>query len=152
MPAIGRYKPLNVLGGSMEPAIKLGSVIIINKVEPKDIKVGDIVTYKPPDKRDQNQKATLVTHRVIKIDEKKATIRFKTKGDANKTADGGLVDGRQIIGKVALTLPYIGKIGLYAKTPLGFLLLIITPGLAIISMETINIIRHIKGLKNEKVV
>ena len=152
MPTIGSYKPLNVLGGSMEPAIKLGSVIIIKKVESRDIKVGDIVTYKPPDNLGQNKKETLVTHRVIKIDEKKAAVRFKTKGDANKTADAGYINERQIVGRLVVKIPYMGKIGFYAKTPLGFLFLIIAPGLGIIIMETINIIKRIKGLKNEKVV
>jgi len=150
LPVLGGYRPVNVLGASMEPAIKMGSVIIIKKIEVKEIKVGDVITYKPPKVIGKKQDPTLTTHRVVKIIKKSGILNFKTKGDANKTADISLVSEGQLVGKVALAIPYMGKIGFFARTPLGLWLIVILPGVLIIVLEMISIITHARGIKNAK--
>ena len=61
----------------------------------------------------------MVTHRIYSIDEKKQTV--VTKGDANEKVDTAEVKSNQIVGKVAMSIPLIGYITIYAKTPIGII-------------------------------
>ena len=47
-----------------------------------------------------------VLHRVLQVDEEKKT--FQTKGDANETADPGVVEFSQYRGKEIFSIPYLG--------------------------------------------
>ena len=76
-----------VLSGSMEPTYYTGSLIYVKEVDPYTIEVGQPITFM----LDEN---TVATHRVVGIvpdEEDPTVIRFRTKGDANETEDGGLV-------------------------------------------------------------
>ena len=76
-----------VLSGSMEPTYHTGSLIYVKKVDPYTIRDGQVITFM----LDEN---TIATHRVVGVvpDEEDSTVvRFRTKGDANETEDGGLV-------------------------------------------------------------
>ena len=79
-----------VLSGSMEPTYHTGSLIYVKKVDPYTIRDGQVITFM----LDEN---TIATHRVVGVvpDEEDSTVvRFRTKGDANETEDGGLVHHR----------------------------------------------------------
>ena len=71
-------------------------------------KWGDVISYKI-------NNDTMVTHRIYSIDEKKQTV--VTKGDANEKVDTAEVKSNQIVGKVAMSIPLIGYITIYAKNP-----------------------------------
>ncbi|GBE58374.1 signal peptidase I W [bacterium BMS3Abin01] len=86
LPVVGRYKPMVVLSGSMEPGIKVGSVVLVAAVNPDDIKVDDIITFPLPRKPD-NQEPANTTHRVTRVIADSGGLRFITKGDANDTVD-----------------------------------------------------------------
>lgn len=49
-----------------------------------------------------------------------------------------------VTGKAVSTIPYVGYIGYFVRTPIGFILLIIIPASLIIIMEIRNIIREVK--------
>lgn len=99
IPNIFGYKPLVVLTGSMEPSFKPGSVIFYEKVEEKDIKEGDIITFKIDND-------TLVSHRVNKITEDGL---YETKGDCNNAPDSKLISYSNVVGKnTKVSIPYIG--------------------------------------------
>jgi signal peptidase len=68
-----------VTGGSMEPSIHKGSLLIVQPVEPAEIAVGDVITF------EQYEQTT--THRVVGIVSTDTGLAFKTKGDANTVAD-----------------------------------------------------------------
>jgi signal peptidase len=96
-----------VLTGSMEPALQTGGVAFVDKVEPKDIEVGDIMTFTRPDTTQQ------VTHRVTGVIPTSAGFRFTTKGDANDIPDDWIINERQVVGKVRFALPHMaGAVGL----------------------------------------
>ena len=83
-----------VLSGSMEPTYYTGSLIYVKEVDPYTIEVGQPITFM----LDEN---TVATHRVVGIvpdEEDPTVIRFRTKGDANETEDGGLVHYKNVIG------------------------------------------------------
>ena len=106
------YKGFAVISGSMEPKIPVGSIVYAKEAAFSDLEVGDVISYKI-------NNDTMVTHRIYSIDEKKQTVA--TKGDANEKVDTAEVKSNQIVGKVAMSIPLIGYITIYAKTPIGII-------------------------------
>jgi len=76
-PIPGNFKVMTVLSGSMEPAIKTGSIVVI-KPE-KNYKIGDIITFY------SNESSLSITHRIYDAKIIKNEVYYITKGDANKT-------------------------------------------------------------------
>jgi signal peptidase len=133
-----------VLSGSMEPAVKVGSVVIST---PKYTYLpGDIVTFSL-----NNDKKNMVTHR-IEFKQYPEGINgnpvYITSGDANKTFDQGVIKNENIYGKVTLNVPYLGYFANFAKTPYGFILLVIVPATIVIYEELKSLgIELLKGVK-----
>ena len=86
-----------------------------------------------------------MTHRVFNITDE----GFITKGDANEDPDQWKVKKENVIGKLILTIPYIGYLGYFVRTPIGFILLIVIPVTIIIIIEIRNIIKEVKKTKLE---
>ena len=127
-----RYEP--VYSGSMEPAIPVGSIVVIKPVDPENLKERDIICFKVSE--------STVTHRIVNVTDE----GFTTKGDANEDPDTWIVKRESVIGKVVFTILYIGFISGFVRTPLGFILLIIIPATLLIIGEIRNIMKH----KNER--
>lgn len=123
------------LGGSMAPTINLGDLVVTAGVNPADIKVGNIITFK--------ESTSIVTHRVVGITD----AGFLTRGDANNAADASIVKASQVIGVVQFSIPLAGYLFHYAKSFLGFVILVIIPGMIIIVGETKKIIQYKKASK-----
>ena len=121
-----------VLSGSMEPALHTGSVVGVEPIKPEDIRTGDIVMYSSPDK------TTLITHRVVDI-ENSPGLQFITKGDANKNPDIMPVQPDQIVGIVAFTIPFVGYLTLFVRTPMGFILIFLVPAVILIGSEVFHL-------------
>ena len=83
-----------VTSGSMEPYIKVGSLVVTVPVEFGELSVKDDVLYKL-------KNGTYVTHRIIEIDKEKGVVR--TKGTANDGADPA-VSADDVIGKVVFSV------------------------------------------------
>jgi signal peptidase len=132
-----------VFSGSMEPGLKVGSVVVTRPVAAEEIKAGDIITFYSP----LNEK--LMCHRVVAA-EHGSGWHFQTKGDANDDADPFVVPAESVVGKVCFHLPYFGYVNQFVKTRLGLLLTICIPGLVIIVMEIRNIRRVLNEEKMEK--
>ena len=131
-----RYEP--VLSGSMEPAIPVGGIVVIKPVDPETLKTGDIICF-------QLSEDTSVTHRIINITDE----GLVTKGDANEDPDQWTVKKENVIGKVILTIPFIGYLGYFVRTPTGLILLIVLPASVIIIVEIRNIIKELRKQKQE---
>lgn len=114
VPNILGYKSFAVISGSMEPNIHVGSIVYAKEADFNDLKVDDIISY-------QLSSDTMVTHRIVSIDNEKQTV--VTKGDANDAEDSAPVSKENIIGKVAFSIPLLGYISLNVKTPLGILVI-----------------------------
>jgi signal peptidase len=107
-----------VLSSSMEPEYKTGALIYVKKVDPKDLEVGDVITF-------MISKETTATHRIVDIqrDENNSDqLCFKTKGDANKIEDSGLVHQANVLGTPVFNVPYLGYIANFIKEPPGMYL------------------------------
>jgi signal peptidase I len=127
-----------VYSGSMEPDLKVGGIAITQPVAMKDIKTGNVITFHSPIDNE------LISHRVIAV-KGEATLYFQTKGDANATADPFIVTAENLVGRVCFRIPYFGYVARFIKTPLGLLLSLCLPGLAVIVLEILKIRRALAG-------
>lgn len=143
LPIPGGVKTFVVQSGSMEPAIKTGSVVVVKSASA--YKIGDVITFGPYSKT-----RPPTTHRIAEIKVNAGAPVYTTRGDANNATDTRTVSGRDILGKVRLTVPYVGYAVATAKKPWGFAALIILPALIIIADEGKKIWREVKKLKIAK--
>lgn len=136
IPTVAGKKVLNVLSGSMEPAISAGDVIIIRPLAPKEeLKEGDVVTYKATNTKGATQQM-LITHRVIGIlSVNDKPTAYMTKGDANDSKDLHPISRDQVVGVYVGRIPYFGYLAGFLRTPLGVILLLVIPGLLVIAGE-----------------
>ena len=84
----------NVVSGSMEPALKKGTLLLVRKKA--DAEIGDIVVYQSGE--------SIIVHRIISAEGDQVI----TKGDANETEDIP-IKRSQIKGVVMFKIPEIGK-------------------------------------------
>ncbi|MHB8618929.1 MAG: signal peptidase I [Chloroflexota bacterium] len=123
LPSLVGYRTYVVVSGSMEPAIKTGSVIVDVSVPPSALRVGDVITY---DRADTGQR---YTHRIFKVSGKPAQPTFVTKGDANPVPDAWTVKYNGPGGKVVLAIPYLGYFSQFTNSSQGHTLFLVVPAL-----------------------
>jgi signal peptidase len=84
VPALLGFERYVITGGSMGATIPRGSIAYAKVVPAGRIRVGDVITYRPPGAA----RHPLVTHRVVWAgrDARGARI-YRTRGDANRVAD-----------------------------------------------------------------
>jgi signal peptidase len=144
----GAIRLFAVQTGSMEPAIKTGSLIVVRPAD--KYQIGDIITFKAsPEANIKNPKA-LVTHRIIEEREINGEAFYVTKGDANESVDMENWPQTSVLGKVIYTIPYLGYPAAYAKTPIGFLCLVVLPASIIIYIELAQVFKQLVAFNKEK--
>ncbi|MEA2607123.1 MAG: signal peptidase [Chloroflexota bacterium] len=116
-PLVGRQSII-VGGGSMEPALGLGSAIVVKPVAAAELAVGDIVSLRVgPDR-------TTYTHRIVAVVDRSDGRWIRTKGDANADPDPSLVPATAVIGRVELVVPLFGYLLALLSLPLGVMFVI----------------------------
>lgn len=103
---------LIIRGGSMEPALPLGSLVVVEPVDPRTLSVSDVVAFRAGP-------GTLVTHRITQVFGGASEPRFETRGDANLTPDPVLATASAIVGRVVVTVPLAGYALAYLSLPGG---------------------------------
>ncbi|PIZ65023.1 signal peptidase I [Candidatus Roizmanbacteria bacterium CG_4_9_14_0_2_um_filter_39_13] len=134
------YHSRTVLTGSMEPKVPKGSVVINKWTEQKNLKVDDVITFQHTSDISEKE-VVYITHRIVKIDKNSLLWRYETKGDANPVSDFGSVTQAGIEGKVIVTIPFIGYLIEFFKTPAGFILFVALPLLIFIIRQIRDILR-----------
>ena len=142
-PITGNFKVLTVQSGSMMPAIKTGSIVLVKPTN--NYKIGDIITFGQISKT-----KTPTTHRIAEIEMANGQPIYTTKGDANNAPDQKQVSAKEVIGRVLLDVPFLGYAVAAAKKPWGFMLLIAVPALLVIYEEAHKIWQEIKKSKTKK--
>ena len=144
--SIGSYRMFTVVTGSMEPVYNVGDVVISKEVDSSTIKKGDDVVYLG-EKDDFKDK--IVTHRVIKIENKEGDYYFTTKGVANEYSDP-VISSDQIYGKVVYRPIVLSFLSSILNTRLGFYLLIFVPVAFLIFLEILDYIKRKEGESDEE--
>lgn len=96
-----------VTGGSMEPTIHKGSLVLVQPSSPSDVRVGDVITFQ--------QYGQTTTHRVIQMAQTAQGESFTTKGDANTAADPDAKTFPGQVGIVRLVVPVAGYVTAYVQ-------------------------------------
>lgn len=140
-PSVFGYKVMTVITGSMKPQINPGDLVIATNIKDlNSVKVGTVVSY-------LNKENVLITHRVIEINNNKGLRTYITKGDANPAADVEPVSQSQIQGTYKAKIPYLGYVGMFVKTGIGMISLIVIPLIIIFGLELINYFKKPKTKK-----
>jgi signal peptidase len=123
-PRLYGYSPAIVYGGSMGDTVPVGSIAVTKVIQPEDVAVGDIIVFYPP--ATAADRLPLM-HRVISIREEGDQQIFRTKGDANAVPDPWEMTLVGHGSRVVYAVPYAGYLATFAKTPLGWTLLLLLP-------------------------
>lgn len=138
-------KTYAVMSGSMEPVYPTGSLLYVKSVDPKELKVGDSITF-------MLDEDTVATHRIIEIipdEEDSSVIRFRTQGDANDSPDGTPVHCKNVIGKPMFAIPYLGYFAHVVQNPPGLYLAIGAAGILVVLVFLPDLFKDDKKGKNE---
>ena len=103
------YRPQVIMSNSMKPVYERGAVVIVQKANPMDVQVGDIVQYEAT--------GHSITHRVIAIDltsDGSGKRVFLMQGDNSPSPDMP-VQADQIVGIVRAQVPYVGYPSVWLK-------------------------------------
>ena len=147
----GAFQVKIVQSGSMEPAIKTGSIVII---QPRSsYQANDIITFYESGEGSREKELVPTTHRVISERVANGVPLYTTQGDANNTPDPREVPELAIVGKVLLSLPFVGFFLDFARQPLGFALLVGIPA-ALVVVDAVSVIwsevRRLRARRREE--
>ena len=137
-----------VQSGSMEPNLKVGSVVVTKPFE--SYVPGEVITFLSEPEATISNPGMIITHRITSMDEVNDKFFYHTRGDANQGDDQDQVGFDQVLGRVVFSLPYLGFAIGFARTRLGFVSLIAVPALVIIFQEIIVIINEVKKTRKKK--
>ena len=118
IPAVTGGATFVVGGGSMEPTIPLGSVVLVTPLHADELVVGDVVSLQAGEER------AVFTHRILRLVEREGGLWLETKGDANAEPDPSLVPATDIIGRVSVSIPLLGFVVIMLSTMQGVAFLI----------------------------
>jgi len=104
-------RPSLISGNSMNPILYPGDVVVTRVVAADKIRVGDIIRF--------HRDGIDVVHRVMEVQSNGSTTIFTTRGDNNNVNDEPVM-ADQLEGKVILTLPKIGWIGIFFRMALNW--------------------------------
>jgi len=116
-PDIFGIKTFSIISGSMRPTININDIIIVKQCEERDLKKGDIISFKVDDE--------IITHRIVLIENIDGKTVYSTKGDDNNVIDTKNVEYNQIEGKYIGKIPRVGKILKFLKNKVVFGVIII---------------------------
>lgn len=102
------YRFYYVSTDSMEPDLKVGTFIIVNEIDPNELKVGDVISFVSSD---PDIKGMVNTHAVYaKSTDDSGNLEFTTKGVNAPKPDEYKVYPKDIKGKLAFSSYTIGQI------------------------------------------
>ena len=129
LPRVWGYQSYVIYGSSMEPTIKLGSLILTEPVDVEELQVRDIIAFRSPGN------GVTLTHRIVGIREEGGRHYFQTKGDASTSGDPMEVRLEGEVHRLVYKLPYLGYFIDFANSPTGIILLIALPAAGILVLS-----------------
>lgn len=156
-----KYKPFfsvyTIVSPSMVPTINVYDIIINKAVNnPTDVQKEDIITFTSTGVLSNG---LTVTHRVkdILIDKQTNEYEYVTKGDNNLIKDDTPAKYSNLIGKVILRFPGLGKVQAFVGSKFGWLVVVIIPALIIIIQDVLKLIKVTRykkqaDIENKRVV
>ena len=138
-----RFKPYMVVSRSMEPKILKDDMVLVRRTDIQNLNEGDIITFRA-DILNTGQKE-IVTHYILSIEEiEPGRFEIKThrffENQEDIVEDAWILSEEDIIGVHALTVPRVGLIIRFLRSP---------QGIAAMALNMIIIIAIISLLKKD---
>ena len=149
VPYVGNNAILRVTTQSMGNTIPPGTYILVENIDPDEIKVGDVIVFSS---RDPAILGMLNTHRVVEISETDGQRTFTTKGDnpvTNPNPDAYKVFADDVRGRYVENLDTLTALASVVLSPFGLVLLIFIPASIMIVFSIVDIVKKSKELKEE---
>jgi signal peptidase len=128
-----RFQPVET--GSMAPRFPVGSLAVVEPIDPADVEAGTVIVFVDP-----NDRSRLIAHRAVeRLDTDPPA--WRTQGDANASVDAFPVASRDIVGRVRWVIPGVGAIVTAVRGPQAVLLLVGLP-LAVLVLLEVLALRH----------
>ena len=126
-----------VRGGSMAPHIPQGSLVFVRAVPARDLRVGDVISYRRPQDPDH-----LVTHRIVATRSVDAVGTngqlVRTRGDANDVDDPWEVQLLGTAWRVTVSVPLAGTLLDALATPAGRAAALVVPAAALLALAAVR--------------
>lgn len=126
VPRIFGFQVYNVISGSMEPAIPTGSLVYVKSVAASSVEKEDVIAF-----YSEVDTGAIITHRVV--ENHKVSGEFITKGDANKQKDPLPVKYEYLLGKVVVSIPFLGELLALVATTKGKIVVACMIGFSVVS-------------------
>ncbi|GAB2445935.1 hypothetical protein GCM10027062_28700 [Nocardioides hungaricus] len=116
------------MAGDRPDSVARGTVVFERAVPVGDLRVGDVITYRPPPSAGRDG---IVTHRIVEI----TPQGIRTQGDARPAPDPWVFEPQgPVVPRVVFALPYVGYAYLVLADPLLWLLAAGVVGLVMLAV------------------
>ena len=133
-PFLFGYATFFVVSGSMDPTIKVGDVILIERVSsPDELQKGDIITFNG---RGGSLAGKVVTHRIIS--DGVVNGKITTCGDANHGIADDPITYDDVIGRYVKTSAALTTVYMAFTSKYGFLFIVFIPLLILLVVQIVN--------------
>lgn len=136
-PMFAGNRTLALMGGSMEPAIHVGSAVVARPVPSQELQVGDMIVFSPG-----SQGALPLVHRIVAIHDRDGTRYYTTRGDANKSSDVAEISLPPTAWRVWYAVPWAGYVISFASSGTGTLVLVVLPFATLVLTSVADWLRH----------
>ncbi len=136
-PNLFGYVLSSVQTDSMEPTIKVGDMIVGKKPKEGDeIEVGDIISFYDT----VDGQRIIKTHRVVEVEKVGNDYFYTTRGDNAPDEDFGTRLGTEVVAIYKFRLPALGAIVDFLRKPVGFVVCLVLPMVALIGWQVYKLI------------
>ncbi len=141
-PAFFGYKMYVIISGSMQPELDVGDIVIVKKINPNELKKDDVISFR--------KGQTIITHRIVDVENTEQKLQFLTKGDNNNTNDKDLVSEKEIEGIVVNKIKNLGKIVLKLRDKTLIIIIILIYYMFLMYDQSIQKRKNLRRIKREE--
>ncbi len=144
----GQTPPISlytIISPSMTPNINVYDVVVVKTTDTAALQVGDVISFYSNNEYFDGKP---ITHRIVEKFNTEEGISYRTKGDANAVVDNDYVYEQNIVGKVILKIPALGRVQFFLASQGGWFIAILIPALAVISYDIVKITKLV-AVKNK---
>ncbi len=138
----------SVQSDSMKDVLFEGDLIIGDVYEGEALEKGQIITFRQL----VGKTYILNTHRIVSVELVGETYLYQTQGDNEMAIDPGYRSATDIVAVYDFRIPGLGGFIDWVKTPVGFIVCVIIPIVAVILYEAYKIVSVILKARDEKLV
>ena len=126
-----------------------GDLVVSRKVSLDKIQEGDIISYISTDVSSNGE---IITHKVREIKVENGVYRFTTYGTTTGDDDLTPVDGVNVLGKYAFSIPKLGLFFNFVKTVPGYICCVFIPFMFLIVLQIINTVSLFREYKRTETI